>query len=80
MPTKFGRMVNYYEVLHYIKSHDPLIARSCEILCQTKTLYTHHHKAHSNQTWQDDNFPLVVPTHKVTPPFSLVVLQDHVAR
>ena len=36
--TKFGRMVTYHDRLLPVKSREPLITWSCEILWQTKTI------------------------------------------
>ena len=38
MTTKFGRVVTYHEGLPHIKSHDPLITWSAEIMWQTKII------------------------------------------
>ena len=38
MATKHGRMVAHLDVLLPIKSHDPLITRSCDITWQAKTI------------------------------------------
>ena len=40
MTTKLDRVVTYHKGLPPIKSHDPLITRSCEITWQTKNVST----------------------------------------
>ena len=53
MATKLGRMVTYLDDLLPIKSHDPLITQSFEIIL---SLYLHYHSAYGQQTWQDDSW------------------------
>ena len=78
MATKFGSMVTYLGGLLAIKPNDLLVtgfARSCEKL---KPLYFHYHSAYGHYTWQDGNLLWRTPTRKVTWPFHIVFLQDHV--
>ena len=64
--------------LSSIKSHDPLVMWSYEIMWQTETSHLHHHNAYDHQTLQSGNLLWRAPTHKVTWPLNYVVLRDNV--
>ena len=51
------------------------LAKSCEKL---KPLYLHNHNAYGHKAWQDVDFPWASSSHKVTWPYTLVNLWDHV--
>ena len=38
--TKLGKVVTYHEGLPSIKSHNPFITKSCEVVLQTKSIST----------------------------------------
>ena len=51
MASNLGRIITYLNVLLPIKSHVPLIAWSCEITWQTKTIITPLPQWHDHQAW-----------------------------
>ena len=61
MVIKLGRVVTFLEDLQPIKPYDPLITWYCEIMCQTKPSYFHHHNPYGHQTWQGGDIHIVGP-------------------
>ena len=42
------------------------------------SVYLHYYNVYDHKTWQDDNLPQLLFTHKVKWPYDHVVLWDHV--
>ena len=70
MAAKTDRVVTYLEELIPTK-----LLRSCDSL---KIFYLHFHSVYGHQTWQDDNLPWGIPSHKVIWPFDHFILQNRV--
>ena len=78
MTTKLGRVVTYLERLQTIKSHMTVLSRDlARSRDKRKPLYLPYQSAYGHQTWQNCNFPWRATTFKVTWPFNLEVLRDH---
>ena len=77
MTMKLGMMITYFQGFLTIKSHNALITWSCKVTGQTKIIFAKP-ECLWLQTWQNENLPCWVPTYKVTSPFDMVVLWDHV--
>ena len=75
--TKHGRMVTYIDGVLPKKSHCILSLGLAKSFDKPKS-YLHDHSFYGHQTQQNGGLPWAAPTHKITWPFSHMVLQDHV--
>ena len=78
MATKPGKLITNLDGLQPLKSHNPLIIRSCKITWQTKIIISPLPECLDHQTWQDRNLPCWAPAYNVKWPFDHMVLWDHV--